>query len=90
MNKSDIAAQVAQLTGFNHAQARTAVDATFETIRDALAHDRTVTVQGFGTFTMRTRAGRTGRNPRTGAPIEIPASRTPSFKPSKSLKTNQV
>lgn len=90
MNKSDLATHVAQQTGFSQAQARSAVDATFEAIRDALADDRAVTIQGFGTFTMRTRAARSGRNPRTGAPIDIPAGRTPQFKPSKRLKTNHV
>ncbi|KRK23857.1 transcriptional regulator [Lactobacillus delbrueckii subsp. delbrueckii DSM 20074 = JCM 1012] len=63
-----------------------AVDAVFEAIQEDLAKGEKVQLIGFGTFEVRDRAARKGRNPQTGAEIEIPASKVPAFKPGKALK----
>lgn len=66
--------------------AKGAVDAVFSTVADALKGDEKVVVTGFGTFLVRKRAARKGRNPQTGAEIQIPATKTPGFTAGKSLK----
>ena len=86
MNKSQLSAHVAAETSVTRATADRLVDAVFSAIADALARDETVAIAGFGKFDVRSRAARTGRNPRTGEPVAIAASRTPSFKPAKALR----
>ncbi|MBT2281889.1 HU family DNA-binding protein [Priestia megaterium] len=63
-----------------------AVDALFETISNTLAEEEKIQLLGFGTFEVRERAERTGRNPQTGQEMTIPASKVPTFKPGKELK----
>ncbi len=67
-------------------EADRAIDAVFETIREVLVKGDKIQVIGFGTFEVKERASRTGRNPRTGEEIQIPASKHPSFKPGKTFK----
>ena len=86
MNKSDIVARVADRTSLSKAQAQDALNAVFEVIRDGLSNGDTITLIGFGTFSTKSRAARTGRNPRTGQRMAIAASKTPSFKAGKSLR----
>ena len=86
MRESDIAVQVAGRTPLTKAQAKSAVNAVFEVIRNALANGDTVTVTGFGRFSTKSRPARTGRNPRTGESIAIAASKAPSFKAGKALR----
>ena len=86
MNKTDLIDSVADSANLSKADAGRAVDAMIATITQALKKGDTVTVVGFGTFLLRKRAARTGRNPRTNESIEIAASNTPAFKPGKGLK----
>ncbi len=86
MNKSDLVQSIADSVELSKADAARAVDAVFNAITAALAEDRQVTLIGFGTFSVRERAARTGRNPRTGKPIDIKAAKVPVFKPGKALK----
>ena len=86
MNKSDIVARVADRTSLSRAQAQDALDAVLEVIRDGLSNGDTITLIGFGTFSTKSRAARTGRNPSTGQRLAIAASKTPSFKAGKSLR----
>lgn len=86
MNKSEIIEAVAETASISKAQAGQAVEAVIDSIRDALAKGDSVTLIGFGTFTVRERPARTGRNPRTGEPIDIKAAKVPVFKPGKILK----
>ena len=86
MNKSELVQAVAASSGLSKVDAGKAVDAVLETVTNALAKDDPVTLIGFGTFSVRDRAARTGRNPRTGKPIEIKATKVPAFKPGKALK----
>ncbi|MDP6390882.1 MAG: HU family DNA-binding protein [Alphaproteobacteria bacterium] len=87
MNKNDLVAGVAGSSGLSKADAAKAVDATFDAIAGALAQGGEVQLVGFGSFRVINRAARQGRNPRTGAPLQIPASRQPKFKAGKALKT---
>ncbi len=86
MNKSELIEAVAESADISKAAAARAVDAVVESVTDALREGDQVTLVGFGTFTVRDRAARTGRNPRTGESIRIPASKVPGFKPGKALK----
>ena len=86
MRKADLTVEVAGRASLTKAQARSAVNAVFEVIGDALTNGDTVSVTGFGTFATRSRAARTGRNPRTGESVAIAASKTPSFKAGKALR----
>lgn len=86
MNKTELAEAVAASFGGQKAMGSAAVDAVFGEIEKALSRGDRVQVTGFGTFEVRARAARTGRNPRTGEPVQIPASNAPAFKASKSLK----
>ena len=86
MNKSELIDAVVDATCFSKADAARATDAVFDAITDALCKDESVTMIGFGTFSVRERAARKGRNPQTGAEINIAASKTPTFKPGKALK----
>lgn len=86
MNKSELIDAIAQHSGLTKADSGRALDATMNAIKEALKNDNTVSLVGFGTFSVKERAARTGRNPKTGAPLEIKASRVPSFKAGKGLK----
>ena len=86
MNKSELINSVADTADISKAQAGKAVDAIIESIKDALAENDSVTLIGFGTFTVRERAARVGRNPRTGERLDIKAANVPVFKPGKALK----
>lgn len=86
MNKSDLVDKIAESLGVPKSKASQAVDILVDSIKQALAEDDTVTLIGFGTFSVRERAARTGRNPRTGDPIDIKKAKVPVFKPGKSLK----
>ena len=86
MNKGDFVGNVADAAELSKADAARAVDAMIDVITKALKKDDTVTLVGFGTFSVRKRAARTGRNPQTKEPIKIKASRNPAFKAGKALK----
>ena len=86
MNKSDLIDAIAKDSGLTKADAGKALDATMDAVKDALKKGDTVSLVGFGTFSVKARAARTGRNPKTGEPLEIKASKIPSFKAGKSLK----
>jgi DNA-binding protein HU-beta len=86
MNKSELIQSVAEIAGIPKATATKAVDAVIESVKNRLSDGDSVTLIGFGTFTVRERAARTGRNPRTGDPINIKAAKVPVFKPGKALK----
>ena len=86
MNKSQLGARVADAASMSRTGADAAVGAVFAAIADALARDEPVVIAGFGKFGTRQRAPRTGRNPQTGEPVAIAASRAPSFKPAKALR----
>ncbi|WP_423245976.1 HU family DNA-binding protein [Periweissella cryptocerci] len=85
-NKQDLIDQVASATGLTKKDSSAAVDAVFNSIQDSLAKGEKVQLIGFGNFEVRERAARKGRNPQTGAEIEIAASVVPAFKPGKALK----
>ena len=86
MNKNDLVAAVADAAGLTKADAAKAVDAVFETISGSLKGGTEVRLVGFGTFSVVSRKATTGRNPRTGETINIPASKQPKFKAGKGLK----
>jgi DNA-binding protein HU-beta len=86
MNKSELIDAIADAAGLTKADAGRALDATTGAIASALQQGKTVSLVGFGTFTVRHRAARTGRNPRTGETIQIKASNNPAFKAGKALK----
>ena len=86
MNKSAIVARMAARMGLDKFTAEGAVDTVFEAIAEGLAKEEEVRIAGFGTFGTRSRAARTGRNPRTGESLPIPASKSPSFKAAKRLR----
>ncbi len=86
MNKSEFVAAVSETAELSKADAANAVDSMVEVIKKALKKGDTVTLVGFGTFQVRKRAARTGRNPRTGENIKIKASKVPGFKAGKALK----
>ena len=85
-NKAQLIDTVATKTGLTKKDATSAVDAVLETIQDLLKKGEKVQLIGFGNFEVRERAARKGRNPQTGAEIQIPASKVPAFKPGKALK----
>ncbi len=86
MNRNDLIAKVADQTDFSKADANRTVDSIFNAIEQALTSGDEVRLVGFGTFSVIHRAASTGRNPRTGEPMQIPASIRPKFKPGKGLK----
>lgn len=86
MNKGELIEAVADSAGLSRADAGKAVDAVFDSITGALASSESVSLLGFGTFSVKARAARTGRNPRTGEPLQIAASNVPGFKAGKALK----
>jgi DNA-binding protein HU-beta len=86
VNKNDLVDAVAERTGLAKSDAARAVEAVLGTVTETLHKGDQVALSGFGTFVVKERAARTGRNPRTGESIAIPASRVPAFKAGKALK----
>ena len=86
MNKSELVDAVADHADLTRAAAARAVDAVLSNVTTALKQGDQVTLVGFGTFEVRSRKARTGRNPQTGEEIEIKASKSPTFKAGKALK----
>lgn len=85
MNKKDIIKKVAENTGMTQKDVTVIVDAFVDAVMDSIK-DGKVSISGFGTFEVVERAARIGRNPKTGLEIEIPASKSPKFKPAKAFK----
>ena len=86
MNKSELIEAVASAADLTKADAGRAIDATVAAITDTLAKGDSLSLIGFGTFSISNRAARTGRNPRTGETIQIKAAKLPKFKAGKALK----
>jgi len=86
MNKSELIEAIADKADVPKAQAGRVLDALAAVVGDALAEGEQISLVGFGTFLVRERPARSGRNPRTGETIQIAASKTPSFKAGKALK----
>ena len=86
MNKNDLVSAVANSAGLSKVDAAKAVDGVFDAISGALSSGGDVRIVGFGTFSVANRKATTGRNPRTGEAIQIPASKQPKFKAGKGLK----
>ena len=86
MNKDDLIAKVANSVGVSKVDAAKSVDAVFSNITSSLKGGNEVRLVGFGTFKVSNRAATTGRNPRTGESIQIPAKKVPKFRAGKALK----
>ncbi|HHJ14308.1 MAG TPA: HU family DNA-binding protein [Gammaproteobacteria bacterium] len=86
MNKAELIDAVASAADLSRAEATRAVDAVIDTITETLRKGDSVALVGFGTFEVRERAARAGRNPQTGEPIQIKASKAPAFKAGKAFK----
>ena len=86
LNKADLVARVSEATGLPKATTEVAVNTIFTAVTDGLAKGDSIAIAGFGTFTVKNREARKGRNPRTGDEIDIPASNVPGFKAGKALK----
>ncbi len=86
MNKTDLINAIAEKAELTKADAGRALEAYLEAVQKSLEKGEDVSVVGFGTFTVRSRAARTGRNPRTNETIHIKASKVPAFKAGKTLK----
>lgn len=86
MNKSELIAIVATKADVTKTISESVVNAFIESITDELSNGGNITLVGFGTFSVKDRSARTGRNPQTGEPLEIKATKIPSFKAGKSLK----
>ncbi|KAB2824050.1 HU family DNA-binding protein [Aliivibrio finisterrensis] len=86
VNKSQLVDQIADNADISKAAAGRALDALVETVTETLKSGEQVTLVGFGSFLVRERAARTGRNPKTGEAIEISAAKVPAFKAGKALK----
>jgi len=86
MNKAELVEKVANQTGLTKRTSREAVDAMISAITDSLGREEKVTLIGFGTFQVRERKARKGRNPQTGETIQIPAKKVPKFSPGKGLR----
>ena len=86
MKKSDIVDSISGKFGVPKAQVQQMVDDVFDLIAEGLTRGEKIDLRGFGTFSVRDSKARTGRNPQSGEPIQIPARRVPAFKPGKELK----
>lgn len=86
MNKATLVGIIATEAGITKAQAEKALNAFTGAVTEGLKNDESVSLIGFGTFSVRDRKARTGRNPQTGAEIQIAAAKIPAFKPGKGLK----
>src|ERR1017187_6135046 len=86
VTKADLVEEVVRVTELPRKESETVVETIFESIIGALQGGDRIEIRGFGSFRTRQRRGRTGRNPKTGAKVEVPPKRIPFFKPSKELK----
>lgn len=86
MTKAELVVKVAEATGLEKKNAEKAVNAMFDSITEALKNGDKVQIMGFGAFEVKERAAHIGRHPTTGEAMEIPASKTPSFKAGKTLR----
>jgi DNA-binding protein HU-beta len=86
LNKSELIEKISEKAQISRGAANTALDATIAAVTEALKNGETVSLVGFGTFEVRARAARQGRNPKTGETINIDAAKNPAFKPGKALK----
>ncbi|HSM13825.1 MAG TPA: integration host factor subunit beta [Thermoanaerobaculia bacterium] len=86
MTKADLVEEVARSTQLTKKQAEEIVNTVFRTIVESLQTGRKIELRGFGSFRIRNRGARTGRNPKTGEKVEVPPKRIPYFKPGKELK----
>ena len=86
MTKADLVEEVAKVTELTRKDSEVIVDTLFESVIKALRVGDKLEVRGFGSFRVRQRNARVGRNPKTGEKVEVPAKRVPYFKPSKELK----
>lgn len=86
MNKTELVKSISSQAELSQKDAAKVVDSFLETISNTLAKEEKIQLIGFGTFEVRERAARTGRNPQTGEEIQISASKVPAFKPGKELK----
>ncbi|MCS7173201.1 MAG: HU family DNA-binding protein [Armatimonadetes bacterium] len=87
MNKEQLVERIAQVAGLSKKDANAALDAALDAIKTALRRGEKVTLVGFGTFQVRERRAREGRNPQTGEKIRIPARKVPAFTAGKELRT---
>ena len=88
VTKADLVEEVVRSTGLQRKESETVVETIFESIIGALQGGDHIEIRGFGSFRARQRRGRMGRNPKTGAKVEVPPKRIPFFKPSKELKNH--
>jgi integration host factor subunit beta len=86
MTKADLIEEVSRVVEFTRKDAEVIVESIFDSVVKALRADDKIEIRGFGSFRTRQRQSRIGRNPKTGARVEVPAKRIPYFKPSKELK----
>jgi integration host factor subunit beta len=86
MTKADLVEEVTRVTDLPRKESEAVVETIFDSIIAALQGDDKIEIRGFGSFRTRDRRGRTGRNPKTGAKVEVPPKKIPFFKPSKELK----
>jgi integration host factor subunit beta len=86
MTKADLVEEVTRVADLPRKESEAVVETIFESIISALQADDKIEFRGFGSFRTRQRRGRTGRNPKTGAKVEVPPKKIPYFKPSKELK----
>ena len=86
VTKAELVEEVEKTTALSRKESETVVETVFDSIIGALQADDKIEIRGFGSFRTRQRRGRTGRNPKTGAKVEVPPKRIPFFKPSKELK----
>ena len=86
VTKADLVEEVVRVTELGRKESEAIVETIFESIIGALQGGDRIEIRGFGSFRTRQRRGRTGRNPKTGAKVEVPPKRIPFFKPSKELK----
>jgi integration host factor subunit beta len=86
VTKADLVEEVTRVTELPRKESEAVVETIFESIITALQGDDKIEIRGFGSFRTRQRRGRTGRNPKTGAKVEVPPKKIPYFKPSKELK----
>lgn len=86
MTKNELVEKVAKKSFLTKRAASDAVNSTFDLVRDALVRGEKVVISGFGTFLIRSRAARRGRNPQTGQVIQLPSKKTPGFTAGKTLK----
>jgi len=86
VTKADLIEEVIRVTELPRKESESVVETVFESIIEALQKNDKIEIRGFGSFRTRERRGRVGRNPKTGAKVDVPAKRIPFFKPSKELK----